>query len=262
MTAARSLRAAFFGRPDEALSVVGLQTLLRQESVAVETVTVAREGPPPDGRTTRLAGANGVPLVPFGELKAAPAPDFVLSFSNNIIFPDDYLARVPYGVVNLHPAPLPDYRWSHGIEHCLLNGDPTFGVTLHFCDAGIDTGPIIEVARFPVGSEDNSRTLWTQVDRVAEELLRRHLPRLVEAGLDGRRLPARAQPPGEGRAYPSGSLPVDVELDPANPWEVTVRQIRAWDHPRREPAALRWGGTSLRMGWRGGAAVVLKAEPA
>jgi phosphoribosylglycinamide formyltransferase 1 len=54
-----------------------------------------------------------------------------------------FLARFPRGVVNVHPALLPAFPGLHAIEQALAYGVTVFGVTVHFVDAGIDTGPVI-----------------------------------------------------------------------------------------------------------------------
>jgi methionyl-tRNA formyltransferase len=61
------------------------------------------------------------------------------------------------GVVNLHFAPLPQYRGSRTLPRAIINGDHEYGVTLHYMDARLDTGPIIEVAWRPL-----SDTMTTQ----------------------------------------------------------------------------------------------------
>ena len=47
------------------------------------------------------------------------------------------------GVVNVHPALLPAFPGLHAVEQALDYGVKVFGVTVHFVDAGIDTGPVI-----------------------------------------------------------------------------------------------------------------------
>jgi phosphoribosylglycinamide formyltransferase-1 len=54
-----------------------------------------------------------------------------------------FLERFPGAVKNVHPSLLPDYPGMHAIEQALAHGEKRFGVTVHFVDAGIDTGQII-----------------------------------------------------------------------------------------------------------------------
>lgn len=54
-----------------------------------------------------------------------------------------FLARFPDRVINVHPALLPAFPGVRAVEQALAHGVKVFGVTIHFVDAGVDTGPII-----------------------------------------------------------------------------------------------------------------------
>ena len=54
-----------------------------------------------------------------------------------------FLARFPQRVVNVHPALLPAFPGLRAIEQALDYGVKVFGVTVHFVDEGVDTGPVI-----------------------------------------------------------------------------------------------------------------------
>ena len=53
------------------------------------------------------------------------------------------------GCINFHPAPLPDYKGLGGYNFAILDKLSRWGVTAHYVDEAFDTGPIIEVKRFP-----------------------------------------------------------------------------------------------------------------
>ena len=46
-------------------------------------------------------------------------------------------------IINIHPALLPKYPGTHGIEESYNSGDRELGVTIHYVDEGMDTGPVI-----------------------------------------------------------------------------------------------------------------------
>ena len=54
-----------------------------------------------------------------------------------------FLARFPGAVINVHPSLLPAFPGMRAIEQALDYGVKVFGVTVHFVDAGIDSGPVI-----------------------------------------------------------------------------------------------------------------------
>ncbi|MBA3327337.1 MAG: phosphoribosylglycinamide formyltransferase [Solirubrobacterales bacterium] len=54
-----------------------------------------------------------------------------------------FLDRFPGAVVNVHPALLPAFPGVRAIEQAVAYGVKVFGVTVHFVDNGVDTGPVI-----------------------------------------------------------------------------------------------------------------------
>ena len=55
----------------------------------------------------------------------------------------DFLRRFPGAVINVHPSLLPAFPGLNAIGQALDYGVQVFGVTVHFVDDGVDTGPII-----------------------------------------------------------------------------------------------------------------------
>jgi phosphoribosylglycinamide formyltransferase-1 len=54
-----------------------------------------------------------------------------------------FLARFPGAVINVHPSLLPAFPGLGAIEQALSYGVKVFGVTVHFVDDGVDSGPVI-----------------------------------------------------------------------------------------------------------------------
>jgi phosphoribosylglycinamide formyltransferase-1 len=54
-----------------------------------------------------------------------------------------FLERFPQAVINVHPSLLPAFPGLHAIEQALAYGVKVFGVTVHFVDAGVDSGAVI-----------------------------------------------------------------------------------------------------------------------
>jgi phosphoribosylglycinamide formyltransferase 1 len=55
----------------------------------------------------------------------------------------EFLARFPNRVINVHPALLPSFPGLDAIAQALDYGVKVFGVTVHFVDEGVDSGPVI-----------------------------------------------------------------------------------------------------------------------
>ena len=56
---------------------------------------------------------------------------------------EGFLDRFPGAVINVHPSLLPAFPGLGAVEQALAYGVKVFGVTVHFVDAGVDTGPVI-----------------------------------------------------------------------------------------------------------------------
>jgi phosphoribosylglycinamide formyltransferase 1 len=61
----------------------------------------------------------------------------------------DFIAAYPNRIVNIHPALLPRHPGRSAIEAGFFSTDPHLGISIHYVDAGVDTGPVIEQHSFP-----------------------------------------------------------------------------------------------------------------
>jgi phosphoribosylglycinamide formyltransferase-1 len=95
---------------------------------------------------------------------------------------EDFLAQFPRGVMNIHPALLPAFPGVHAQHQALAYGVKIAGCTVHFVDAGMDTGPIIAQAAVPVLDDDDDDRIRARI--LAEE--HRLYPTAVRAVAQGR----------------------------------------------------------------------------
>jgi methionyl-tRNA formyltransferase len=75
------------------------------------------------------------------------------------------------GIVNLHQAPLPYYRGFGCLEHAILRGDDRYGVSLHFVDTHLNTGPIIDRAWCPLPSDATYRNMMPILEQLSFGLI-------------------------------------------------------------------------------------------
>jgi phosphoribosylglycinamide formyltransferase 1 len=111
----------------------GAQALERARAAGVETATFPAADY--DDRHAR-DGAIAAWLVEHGVGLVVLAGYMQLLGAN-------FLGRFPQRVINVHPALLPAFPGIRAIEQGLAHGVKVFGVTVHFVDEGVDTGPII-----------------------------------------------------------------------------------------------------------------------
>jgi phosphoribosylglycinamide formyltransferase-1 len=101
-----------------------------------------------------------------------------------------FVSRFPERILNIHPSLLPAFPGVDGPKQAFEHGVKVAGATVHFVDAGLDSGPIVLQAAVPVLPDDDVDRLKARI--LAEE--HKILPeavRLLAAGAlrrEGRRV--------------------------------------------------------------------------
>jgi phosphoribosylglycinamide formyltransferase 1 len=108
-----------------------------------------------------------------------------------------FIQRFRGRIVNVHPSLLPAFPGLDSIQQALDYGVQVTGVTVHFVEEGVDTGPIVLQEAFDLPYHRDIEAVETRVHQIEHELLPRAV-RLIAAGaveLDGRQVRIRD---GEG----------------------------------------------------------------
>ena len=96
-------------------------------------------------------------------------------------------------LLNIHPSLLPAFPGLRAQRQALDHGVKVAGVTVHFVDEGVDTGPIIAQAAVPVLDDDTEESLSDRIlveeHRLYPEVVRRFAEGRVR--LEGRRVRVR-----------------------------------------------------------------------
>lgn len=118
----------------------------------------------------------------------AHAPDLVVSAGFMKLFGPAVLASFP--IVNTHPALLPAFPGAHAVRDALDYAVTVTGCTVHFVDAGVDTGPVIAQSVVAIEPSDDESTLHERIKSVERELLVDVVARLCRDGwsLHGRKV--------------------------------------------------------------------------
>lgn len=82
-----------------------------------------------------------------------------------------FLERFPGRVINVHPAPLPEFPGARPLEDVLAAGAPEAAATVHYVDEGVDTGAVIASERVAVAPGDTVETLRARVHEAEHRLL-------------------------------------------------------------------------------------------
>jgi phosphoribosylglycinamide formyltransferase 1 len=149
----------------------GAMALDRAADVGIETEVFPASGfDDRDARDAALAGwleERQVGLVVLAGYMQLLSPAFI--------------ARFPNRIVNVHPALLPSFAGLDAIGQTLDHGVRVTGVTVHFVDDGVDTGPIILQRPIPVPANRDRRALEEAIHAAEHELLPEAI-RLIAGG--------------------------------------------------------------------------------
>ena len=102
-----------------------------------------------DDKISELLDAHAVELIVLAGFMKLLQPTFVQKYSNRIL--------------NIHPALLPAFPGAHPVTDTLAYGAKVSGVTVHFVDEGMDTGPIIAQKSVPVFDHDDEESLHARL---------------------------------------------------------------------------------------------------
>jgi phosphoribosylglycinamide formyltransferase-1 len=176
----------------------------------IEIVAVASDKPaaPALDRARRAeVSVRAFPLAEFGDRAGRDRAmgEWLLELGAELVvlagymqlLSDEFLARFPDRVINVHPALLPAFPGRTPVPDALAYGAKVFGVTVHFVDGGVDSGPVLL-----------QRAIELPDASVAEAVLERLHPIEHELLPEAVRLIARGA----------------VSFDPANPRRVVIER--------------------------------------
>jgi phosphoribosylglycinamide formyltransferase-1 len=138
--------------------VPGCPAMQRAQAAGVATFAVALRDFP-----DRAAWNVG-----FAETMAKYEPDLVVLAGFMRVLAPAVVTR--FRIVNTHPALLPAFPGAHAIRDALAAGVATTGVTVHWVDEGVDTGPVIARAAVPVEPGDDEDALRVRIQAAEKPL--------------------------------------------------------------------------------------------
>ena len=82
------------------------------------------------------------------------------------------LAAYPNRIINIHPSLLPKFSGLEAIERAFAANDPVTGVTIHYIDEGVDTGPIIMQNKVIRLRNDTEASLESRIHQTEHQMYR------------------------------------------------------------------------------------------
>lgn len=83
-------------------------------------------------------------------------------------------------ILNIHPSLLPKYKGKHAVEQALNSGETMTGTTVHFVDAGMDTGKVIAQRQCPIYPDDCVSELEQRIKTLEYELYPEVIQKIIQ----------------------------------------------------------------------------------
>ncbi|MEA1896231.1 MAG: methionyl-tRNA formyltransferase [Bacteroidota bacterium] len=202
---------------------------IHQDGIHISCVITAADKPAGRGRKIKMSAvknyalANKLPVLQppnlkdpefIGKLKKIDADLFVVVAFR--MLPEIVWDMPRCGTINLHASLLPDYRGAAPINHALINGEKTTGVTTFYIEKEIDTGKIILQDEVDIDKTMNAGMLHDLLMRKGGDLLLKTI-KLIDMGKD---VPTIIQLSESSRKAPK-LFPKDCKI----PWNDTLENI-------------------------------------
>jgi phosphoribosylglycinamide formyltransferase-1 len=98
-------------------------------------------------------------------------PDLVILSGFMKLLPPRVVEALRPGLLNTHPAYLPEFPGAHAVRDAIEAGVTETGASVIVVDNGVDSGPIISQRRIPVLPGDTEASLHERIKPVERELL-------------------------------------------------------------------------------------------
>jgi phosphoribosylglycinamide formyltransferase-1 len=163
---------------EEGIEVVGVASD-KSDATALERARMA-------GIETRLFRASeyedrGARDAALGDWIEERAADLVVLAGYMQLLSPEFVRRFRNRVINVHPALLPAFPGIDAVQQAIDHGSKITGVTVHFVDEGVDSGPIILQRPVPIAPGRD----WDETEKVIHATEHALLPetiRLIAAG--------------------------------------------------------------------------------
>lgn len=173
------LRIAFLGTPE--FAVPTLDALAKEH----EIVLVVAQPDKPAGRGMKMhapavaARARELnlallqpPRIREGlDAIAAARPDIGIVVAYGKILPPALLAIPPHGFLNVHGSILPRYRGAAPIQRAIEHGESETGVTIMRVDEQLDHGPLLAIAKTPIGPDEHTPAVAARLSKLGAEAM-------------------------------------------------------------------------------------------
>jgi len=186
----KNLRIVFMGTPEFAVATLGSLLMNGFNIAGVVTVPDKQSGRGRKITKSAVKKFSEFSYLPIMQPESLRDPDFLRNLSD--LKADIFLVvafrmlpevvwKMPrIGTINLHASLLPHYRGAAPINHVLINGETSTGVTTFFIDEKIDTGNILMKEEIQIYPFENAGDLHNRLMKFGARLVIRTLEGIVK----------------------------------------------------------------------------------
>lgn len=189
------MKIVFMGTPDFAAEA--LKALIRAGHEITAAVTQpdkpkGRSGEPVPSPVKVCAAEQGIPVLQPPRIKTPEAVAQLKEYAADVyvvaafgqILSQEILDIPRYGCLNVHASLLPKYRGASPIQHVIINGEETTGITVMQMNAGLDTGDMLYKKECAIATDDNYETLHDKLAALGGEAITEALSLLEQGKLN------------------------------------------------------------------------------
>lgn len=164
-----------------------LQLLLNKSNYIVAAVILRSVS---DKALESLCKKNGIIFISTQNINdfdfdTIPEATLGISISYDQIFKQHIIDKYSLGIINLHAAALPNYKGRNALNWSIINGEKETKISIHWVDAGIDTGNIIYQMKIPIGLNEAYDELLNRCYKESSKALDEALKKIEQGKEDG-----------------------------------------------------------------------------
>lgn len=198
----KDIKVVFFGTSDRSVPI--LESLKRNFDLALcITKTDVKVGRNQELKETgvktwakkkhvdfiEIESLNGPDLKAIVRALKKLQPDYGVVADFSFIIPGEIIEILSANLINIHFSLLPKYRGASPVQHSILNGDETTGITFHIIEEKMDTGDILYQVGYKMVGIETSGELYDILFSIAAD----KVPEVLEKYSKGQITPARQE---------------------------------------------------------------------
>ncbi len=193
----------------------------------------------------QFAAEKGIKLFPNqSHLRSDDRADFIISYMYRFLVKSETLNLANRAALNFHAGPLPEFGGWAFYNMAILENSSYYGCSCHYMDDNFDTGPLLQVRRFPIKASEE--TAYSLEQKTQEEMVKLFCEFCTIAE-SNKELPREEQDKQRMRYLNREDFEKLKEIPPGSDDETADRYARAFWYPPYDCAFIRNGDVKFEV---------------